>query len=60
MELPTHLENCEVEKKNSNLSEQWVQGLLKVDKHDSSFPDISQKVSFLPDITSSKMEMATL
>ncbi|XP_027119451.1 protein SEMI-ROLLED LEAF 2-like isoform X2 [Coffea arabica] len=60
MELPTHLENCEVEKKNSNLSEQWVQGLLKVDKHDSSFPDISQKVSSLPDITSSKMEMATL
>ncbi|KAL3506672.1 hypothetical protein ACH5RR_032054 [Cinchona calisaya] len=57
MELLTDLESCKLDKKNSNLSEQWVQGVLKAENHDSSFPDISQKVPSLPNIINSKMEM---
>lgn len=57
IELGTNLENCKVKNGDSEPSEHWVQGVLKAENHGSSFPDISQKVSSLPDLINSKMEM---
>ncbi|XP_050372855.1 protein SEMI-ROLLED LEAF 2 isoform X2 [Argentina anserina] len=34
----------------SESQNQWVQGVLKADGHDSSFPDVSQKVPSLPNL----------
>lgn len=34
----------------SESQDQWVQGVLKAEVHDSSFPDVSQKVPSLPNL----------
>ncbi|XP_031125263.1 uncharacterized protein LOC116027687 isoform X1 [Ipomoea triloba] len=46
--------------KQSQCSEQWVDGVLKAEEHSSSFPDLSKKFSSLPSLINTKVDTSTL
>lgn len=56
IELGTTIENHKADKKDSELSAQWVQGVLKAENQECSFPNISEKVYSLQNLINSKME----
>ncbi|KAM7486984.1 hypothetical protein LguiA_002993 [Lonicera macranthoides] len=56
MDLPMNPENAKQEIQCSESQEQWVQG-VKVEDHDSSFPDISKKVSSMSELTNTRTEL---
>lgn len=46
--------------RQSQCSEQWVEGVLKAEEHSSSFPDLSKKLSSMPSLINTKVETSTL
>jgi hypothetical protein len=44
----------------SESQDQWVQGVLKAEVHDSSFPDVSQKVPSLPNLKNPDLDPTML
>lgn len=53
-----NLENGRQDGKQSQ-PEQWIQGVLNSDDHSSSFPDMSKKVSSLPNIMNADIKLAS-
>lgn len=58
IDFTVNLEN-EQDTKQSQPSEQWVQGVLNNDDHSSSFPDISKKVSSSPNIMKANTKLTS-
>lgn len=48
MDLQISSKNGKEDDLYSQSQDQWVQGVVKAEEHDSSFPDISKKVPSLP------------
>jgi len=53
-----NLENGQ-DSKQSEPSEQWVQGVLNSDDHSSSFPDMSKKVSSSPNSMNANIKLTS-
>lgn len=58
IDFTVNLENGQ-DGKQSQPSEQWVQGVLNSDDHSSSFPDMSKKVSSLPNIMNANTKLTS-
>ncbi|KAJ8560366.1 hypothetical protein K7X08_004424 [Anisodus acutangulus] len=59
IDFTVNLENGRQDDKQSQPSEQWVQGVLNSDDHNSSFPDMSKKVSSMPNIMNANTKLAS-
>lgn len=57
MDLTINSENVKRDCNNSQVLEQKVQGVLKVENDDSSSPDISKNISSISKIFSAKTEL---
>lgn len=58
IDFTVNLENGQ-DSKQSQPSEQWVQGVLNSDDHSSSFPDMSKKVSSSPNIMNANTKLTS-
>ncbi|MCD9646663.1 hypothetical protein HAX54_036689 [Datura stramonium] len=58
IDFTVNLENGQ-DGKQSQPSEQWVQGVLNSDDHSLSFPDMSKKVSSLPNIMNANTKLTS-